>query len=541
MREVDRLTTERFAIPSLLLMENAAGAVATEIAALFPDGLRNKRIVIVCGRGNNGGDGAALARRLWIAGCRVTAVLLGRIADTSGDARINLEIVQRIAAETSTDNGQHLLELIECDEENDFASIEISLRTYDVIVDAMFGTGLSRPVEGIYLRAVQAINRISGEHKPLIVSIDIPSGLNSDLPTLVGEAVHADLTVTFTRPKIANVLPPASDLSKRTVVATIGSPVSLIKGSGAKFFLVEEADASGWLERTRYARGSFKNSHGHALVIAGSRNMTGAAVLSSEAAMCAGAGLVTISTSKSALPFAAPRLMPEVMSRGVEETASGAIAAEAIEAVLALAKRMTVAAIGPGLSNEEDSTRRFVREFVERREIPLVIDADALNALSPWPSELRGSAGHPLILTPHPGEMARLVGSGGKIEPADRTRVATEFAAKHSVILVLKGERTVIADPNGRLFVSPTGNPGLGTAGSGDTLTGIITGFLSQEYGMFGGSADPLSATLAAIFVGGLAGDLAARELGMRPMVASDVRRHLSQAIVSLDPEGEIP
>ena len=375
----------------------------------------------------------------------------------------------------------------------------------------------------------------------MIVSLDIPSGINADSAALIGEAVQADLTVTFTAPKPANVLPPASYNGGHLIVANIGSPPALLEAAESNLFLTEEADAREWLVKTRYVPDSYKNTHGHALIIAGSRGMTGAAALCGKAAMRAGAGLTTIATAASAQQTVAARSMPEIMTASLAETTQGAIGFEAIAQALKIAERANVIAIGPGLSNEDESTRRFVREIVERRTTPVVIDADALNALAPWPNELRGSPDRPLILTPHPGEMLRLLGADDKEALADRVHAAREFAMAHALVLVLKGSRTLVASPDGRVFINPTGNAGLGTAGAGDTLTGIITGFLAQAYGTLKDDADALAATLAAVYVGGLAGDLAAQERGMRSMIASDLSEHLGAAISQLDPQGERP
>jgi NAD(P)H-hydrate epimerase len=233
--------------------------------------------------------------------------------------------------------------------------------------------------------------------------------------------------------------------------------------------------------------------------------------------------------------------MPEVMTTALAETDRGAVSDEAGEHFLGLASKATAIAIGPGLTSDDERTRRFVRHVVERRSRPCVIDADGLNCLAPWPRELSGSEAQPLILTPHPGEMLRLMGADDKSALADRVNAAREFATSHKVILVLKGSRPIVAAPDGRVFINPTGNAGLGTAGAGDTLTGLICGFLGQAYGTLNKKADPLATVVAALYVGGLAGDLAARKLGMRTMVASDIREHFSEAIRLLDPQGEQP
>ena len=261
--------------------------------------------------------------------------------------------------------------------------------------------------------------------------------------------------------------------------------------------------------------------------------------------MRSGAGLVTIASPVSAQPTVAALAMPEIMTAALAETDRGAVSDEAVDHILKLGAKANVIAIGPGLSAEDERTRTFVRSVIDRRRTPIVIDADGLNALSPWPEGLQGSVEHPLIVTPHPGEMLRLMGAKDKSALADRVAIARNFATKHNVIVVLKGTRSLVASADGRVFVNPTGNAGLGTAGAGDTLAGLITGFLAQANGeRTGDNSERVSAletVIAALYVGGLAGDLAARELGMRNMVASDIREHFSAAIQALDPEGEVP
>ncbi len=556
MREIDRLTTERYKVPSLLLMEAAANNSLKAIAAHFSHNLAGISALILCGPGNNGGDGAALARLLMMSEAHAEVVLFGRVEATKGDARINFEIVRRLADEVEKssvsigDSGvtTPASSFYECETNEVWEKIADRAGNYDLIVDALFGTGLMRPLTGVFGQAVdrlvllrRARDRMQ-QKRPLFVSLDVPSGLNADLAEPIGPAVRSDLTITFTGPKLANVLPPAAHFSGRLVIAGVGSPQTLLDAdSSSQLFVTEDSDARTWLEQTRYTPDSYKNTHGHALVIAGSRRMTGAAVLSAEAAMRAGAGLVTIATPLSALSSVAARVMPEVMTVELPETTGGAASMAAIERALKLFERTTVVAVGPGLSADEEETRRFVRAVVEQRTTPVVIDADGLNALAPWPDDLSGSVAAPLILTPHEGEMRRLIGSPDRAALGNRVDAVREFAVKHSVILVLKGTRTLIAAPDGRVIVNPTGNAGLGTAGAGDTLTGIITGFLAQAYGTLKERSDALTATVAAVYVGGLAGDLAVREHGMRALVASDVRGFLSAAFRQLDPAGEHP
>jgi hydroxyethylthiazole kinase-like uncharacterized protein yjeF len=548
MRQIDRLTVEQYAIPSLLLMEAAAAAALRSISSRLSEKLEGKKARILCGRGNNGGDGAALARAFWRAGVHTDVVLFGRIDDTKGDARTNFEAVRQLSSfNAGSSSLPSPLTFVECDSVAVWEEIARPRRTYDMIVDALFGTGLTRPLDGVFRQVVEHLSlikdargRASGE-RPLIVSLDIPSGLNADSAELFGEAVRADLTITFTAPKPANVLPPASHYCGEVVVANIGSPAALLEAANAKLFVTEANDAREWLVQTRYTPDSYKNTHGHALVIAGSRDYSGAAALCGNAVIRSGAGLVTVATPASAQASVAARAMPEVMTIALAETDRGVVSDEAVDHVIGLLSQTDVLAIGPGLSSEDERTRRFVRSVVARRTTPVVIDADGLNCLAPWPEGLRGSQTAPLILTPHPGEMLRLMGTTDRSALSDRVSAVREFATKHEVILLLKGSRSLIAAPDGRVFVNPTGNVGLGTAGAGDTLTGIIAGFNAQAFATLKDNADALTATIAALYVGGLAGDLAAQELGMRTMVASDIRDHFSAAIRSLDNEGELP
>jgi NAD(P)H-hydrate epimerase len=548
MREIDRLTVENYHTTSLLLMESASAACLEAIRARFNGELSGKRALVLCGKGNNGGDGAALARGLCRANVQCDVVLFGKFAETTGDAHTNFESVRHLASfEAGSPEAPAPLTFIECEGVSAWERIAKPRRTYDVIVDALFGTGLARPLEGVFLKIIEHLAMLksardrAGDAQPLVLSIDIPSGLNADKPEPIGPAVRADVTVTFTAPKPANVLPPASDFGGELIVADIGSPASLIAATKPWLFLTDAEDVQRWLISTRYTPDSYKNTHGHVLIAAGSRGYSGAAALSGNAAMRSGAGLVTIATPSSAQPLVATRAMPEVMTTALAETDRGAVSDEAVDHFLSLASKATVVAVGPGLTSDDDRTRRFVRGIVERRSRPCVMDADGLNCLAPWSSELRGSEAQPLILTPHRGEMLRLIGADSRAALDDRISVARKFATDHRLILVLKGSRPIVAAPDGRVFINPTGNAGLGTAGSGDTLTGLISGFLAQAYGTLRDDADPLTATIAALYIGGLAGDLAARKLGMRTMVASDIREHFSEAIQQLDPEGEQP
>jgi ADP-dependent NAD(P)H-hydrate dehydratase / NAD(P)H-hydrate epimerase len=547
IREIDRLTVETYRVPSLLLMEAAANACLQAVQRHL-NNLDDRKALILCGKGNNGGDGAAVARALSRMGVPCDVILFGKLSETTGDARTNFDAVKQLAGfKAGSSANPAPLTFSECDGIAAWEQLARPRETYDLIVDALFGTGLTRPLEGVFLKVIDhlALLRRARERvastKPLILSVDIASGLNADQPDPIGPAVQADVTVTFTSAKPANVLPPACECGGELVVADIGSPESLIMSAKPWLFVTSQTDARDWLVKTRYRPGSFKNTHGHVLIAAGSRDYTGAAALCGNAAMSSGAGLVTVATPASAQTAVAASLIPEVITTALAETDRGGVSDDAISHFLKLSSKTTVVAIGPGLTSEDERSRRFVHSVVEKRSQPVVIDADGLNCLSPWPESLKGSDELPLVLTPHPGEMLRLLGTGDKSALSDRASAAREFASTNQVILVLKGSRSLIAAPDGRVFINPTGNPGLGTAGAGDTLTGLIAGFLAQAFGAPGEGANALDATIAALYVGGLAGDFAARSLGMRTMLASDIREHFSEAIRHLDQRGEQP
>lgn len=522
MREVDHLTTERYGLPGLLLMENAAAQTIAAVEKRYGS-VKDKRSLIICGKGNNGGDGAAIARQLYAKGCRVRVLLLGKVEDAKGDARTNFDILRAMTSEVQG------CEFIEIENHQQFLQ-QATSGAYDLFFDAIFGTGLTRNATDLFEQAIQFLNTC----KP-VIAVDIPSGLSSDTAEPLGTNVRADLTVTFTSPKIANIFAPAAADNGELIVAPIGSPDELIDSSGANLNFVELPMIENWLLSSRRTAQAHKGDAGKVLIIAGSRGKTGAAALAGEAALRAGTGLVTIATAQTAQPAVAAQVIAECMSEALAETAAGSVAIEALEQAMALVKERDVLAIGPGLGSAEESTREFVRQVILQRKSPVVIDADGLNALVDWTENLQGSDEYPLILTPHTGEMARLVGKSANEVVQNRIAIATEFATKHQVILVLKGNRTLIAAPDGEVYVNPTGNAGMATGGSGDVLTGIIAGLLAQK------KDDATSATIAAVYLHGLAGDIAAKRFGMRAMIASDISKHLGEAFLQTGGDGERP
>lgn len=521
MRELDRLTVERCGIPYATLMETAGSRVVEALIEQF-EGAKRKTFAVLCGTGNNGGDGAVIARHLWMRRVPIVCVYLyGKIEDTKGEARANFETIKRITENLPERSGYFPpLTIQEITDESEAYIYDGA----DIIIDALFGTGLSRPLTGIHASAVESINQCKDVAS--IVSVDIPSGLSSDSEQPIGPHVQADLTVSFTGPKLGNVLAPACEANGKLVIAPIGTPEWLLDKVGSQLKLVEEQQIKAFLDASRRTAHAHKTSVGDVLLIAGSRGKTGAAALSAETILRAGAGLVTVATASSAQALLVTQCKNEVMTEGLDESEAGAISDTALDRALQLAAKRAVLALGPGLSSNADGTRRFVRELVERRNAPLVIDADGLNALAPWPEDLKGSDELPLIITPHPGEMARLTGKTNTEVAADRLNVAREFAAKHQVITVLKGSRSLIAAPDGQVYVNPTGNAGMATAGSGDVLTGLLAGLLAQR------PQAPLEATIAAVYLHGLAGDLAAAKLGQRSLIASDLIACLSEALL---------
>lgn len=532
MRTVDRLTTERYGIPSILLMENAAHAVARVITEKLGGSVKGKSVLILCGKGNNGGDGAALARILWQNGADVSIILLGLVEDTKGDARINFETARLLS--TRDLQVTPLLTLYEIPEPT--LDAVPKLKCHDVFVDALFGTGLTRPMSEQIQKFVLRL-LLSGKSM-LRVAIDIPSGLSADSGEMIGPAFHSEVTVTFTSPKYGNVLPPGSSYNGELIVANIGSPPENfdLEGFVDEFthdlLRTEKYDVVDWLVASQFSSSSYKNKRGHALIIAGSEGYSGAAVLAGNAAMRSGVGLVTVVTPRSSKDSVAARVLPEVMVRGFSETESGSISETAFDELGDLLEKSDSVAIGCGLSQDE-STKKFVEKVIVNRHQPVIVDADALNLIAPfsasWPPADAG--GSDIILTPHEGEFMRLLGTDDKDAIKDRVAAVRDFAVKNNVILVLKGERVLIGSPDGRVVVNPTGNSGLGKAGNGDTLAGILAGFVAQAVRF---EIDIFETVVAAVYVAGMAGDIAEKRYGTRVMTASDVRECLTEAFAEL-------
>jgi NAD(P)H-hydrate epimerase len=500
MREIDRLTIER-GIPGIVLMENAAHRVVEFLAVRFAP-LSRQHIVILCGKGNNGGDGLAIARQLHtrFSPRSLHVLLAAEPAELRGDAAENLRMLRAAGC----DIGMELTPAME---------------RATLVVDALLGTGLNGPAAGRPAELIHAIN--TGFPDARVVAVDVPSGMSSDRADNDGPCARADATVTFTAPKVCHVLAPNCDRIGELSIGQIGTPRSMIEEDPALALSLIEPEWFAHLFAPR-PRGWHKGNFGHVLVVAGSSGKSGAAAMTGLAALRAGAGLVTVASTPSALPLIAGHA-PELMTEPLAETRTGGIAESAWVAFDRLLERKNVVAAGPGIGLDP-GTVSFLRRLYRELPLPAVIDADGLNALSgnePPSHALR-------LLTPHPGELARLCGCSIHEVQSNRLDVARRFAVDRGATLVLKGQRTILAFPDGRLWVNPTGTPAMATAGSGDILTGLISGLLAQH------PADAELALAAAVWLHGRAGELGAAALGEQCLIATDLLRFLPEAIREL-------
>jgi NAD(P)H-hydrate epimerase len=510
MQACDRVTTERFGIPSIDLMRAASEAVAAFAREQFPAA---RRVTVLCGRGNNGGDGMMAARLLAEAGLEVTTLLLGSPDELKGDAAVAWRELTNLA--------HGLIHVIETAEE--LAKHNSALEA-DLIVDAVVGTGFKPPLKGL---ALAALEWVKASNAP-ILAVDLPSGWPADVTsaTVAGLVFPADAVITFTAPKPAHVFGQLTrHWSQPIVVAPIGSPEEAM----VSVLNLEWAGSALSLTQTPRPATANKGNFGHVLVVGGTLGTaggkSGAPALAALGALRAGAGLVTAAVPAPALALVAA-VAPELMTWPLAASPSGCIAEKnlAPEFLSALMAGKTVLAIGPGLGQSPE-TAKFICGLLEATKIPAVIDADALNILADEPALLAKLAkGRTLVLTPHPGEMARLAGISKTEIQANRLKVAREFACRTGVTLVLKGARTLIAHPDGRVAVNTTGNPGMAKGGSGDLLTGLIAGLMAQY------TDEPARAVEAAVYLHGLAADLAVHCNDEHTLLATDSLSHLAQA-----------
>ena len=507
MREADRRTIDDVGIPSIVLMENAAREVVSTINKNFEHRM-GRRVAVICGKGNNGGDGFVIARVMKEQGNDVLVLLLDFSGKTKGDARLNLDILKRLK-----------LSVVEISSESVWEGQLKEVSDCGVIVDAIFGTGLCNPVTGIFQTVIADLNRTTVP----IISVDLPSGLSADTNKIIGETVQAALTVTLAAPKIPLMLTPARDLVGHLVVADIGIPRSIIESIDEPYtYVLGEEEICAYIRSRK--TDSHKGDYGHVLLVAGSVGKTGAAQLAGAAALRTGAGLVTVATPLSCLPIVAGQT-PEYMTEGLEENEPGTVGIAALDRVLELP--CDVVAVGPGLGTGQDQTM-LVNGLLERTSVPIVIDADGLNALTTCPDRLKGTKERVVVITPHPGEMSRLTGISVDEIQNDRIENARRFATSQHIYVVLKGANTVIASPNGTVWVNSTGNPGMATGGTGDVLTGMVSAWLAQL-------SDPEIACKLAVYIHGMAGDLARKAFGVTSLIAGDVIERIGPALLQLD------
>ena len=502
MRNIDRRAISRYHVSGLVLMENAGRAVVEHLLESLGDELDDANVAVVCGKGNNGGDGLVVARHLHGFGVTPTVFLVARRDDVEGDPAANLRILDALPVP--------IHEVIDSNHWRDLADGENPLDTFDVVVDALLGTGLKGRVRGDYATIVGDINE-SGAH---VVAVDIPSGLSGGRATVAGAAVQADATVTFMAPKIPHLFPPAESFCGELVVAGIGIPDEAVEDEGVWLEWVDEDTLAGRLPPRD--DDSHKGDFGHVLVVGGSVGKAGAVRLAVEAVMTAGAGLVTAAVPASVRAEVAA--YAPAMTEPLAETGQGGISRRAITGLRKLLADRSVLAVGMGAGTGKE-TQATLRSLVTGSKVPVVLDADGLNAFAGHEETLSGVK-RPLILTPHPGEMARLTDIPVHDVQSKRIDICRRFALGHHCHVVLKGYRTLIATPEGLVYVNPTGNPGLATGGSGDVLTGLLAGLLATGLPV-------TEALLLGVFAHGLAADLEAAETGLLSLTA----RHLLDAL----------
>lgn len=510
MRRIDAWAIEKVGIPGPVLMENAGLCVIEVVGRIFR-GFQGLRVAVLCGRGNNGGDGLVVARHLLNRGAVVKTFLIGGKTGLSEDAALNLKALEGMGASAESIRAEDVPAGIE-------AFLE-RLRECDLIVDAILGTGFKGEVREPAAAVIRAAN---GSNVP-ILAVDVPSGLDATSGRPATSCIKARWTVTFEYPKVGLVIYPGAEYAGTVFVGDISIPAGAPDGNDLE--TIDPPQVKAWLPPR--PPDSHKGTYGRVLVVAGSRGLMGAATMAGMSALRGGAGLVTVGVPASLVPAMEARVM-EVMKLGLPEDSNGVLSAEASARILEFCEKADVLAFGPGISVSGD-TRRLAASLVAGVEVPMVIDADGLNCLDGLDS-LQGRPG-PTVITPHPGEMARLMGMTTAEVQADRIRVARQAAERSGAVVVLKGARTVIALPGGKCYVNLTGNPGMATGGMGDVLTGVIAAMIAQRL-----SVDRAAAV--GVFLHGLAGDMVAFGLGNAGLVAGDVMNALPVARRWVEEEG---
>ncbi len=510
IRELDRLATEEYGIPGAVLMENAGRGSAKILLERYPEAYQTG-VTIVAGTGNNGGDGFVIARHLANQGVEVDVFIAGPAEKVrQGESAENLSTIRKMG-----------IPIVPMTKDEDLAALADSIAGRGIVVDALLGTGLERDVSGIFSRAIAIINEGYS-----VLSVDIPSGISSDTGKVMGSAVKADVTVTFALPKLGNLLYPGAELCGDLIVLDIGIPTVLVdRMKITDHVLVPELFASLMTKRRPTAH---KGDFGHLLILAGSMGKTGAAALCGMGALAAGAGLVTVGAPESQVGVLAAKLT-EAMTEPLPDD-NGALDQTAFGRITKIIGGKSAVALGPGLGTGAGAwevTRRLITEV----DLPMVIDADGINVVALEPGILKQKKGQ-VILTPHPGEMGRLIGKSADEVEQDRIGISKGFAAEFGVWLVLKGARTLIASPAGDLFIATGGNPGMASGGMGDVLTGLIGGFLAA-------SNDPALSAAAGVFIHAAAADRARERVGEISLIAGDVLSEVPGVITALSCECE--
>jgi NAD(P)H-hydrate epimerase len=508
MRRYDEVAIEKYGVPGPVLMENAGRGATRVVIEAARD--RSGPITIVCGKGNNGGDGFVIARHLINMGRLASVLLLGRREELVGDARTNADILASMQGP-----------ITELDSGRDVKTLPGQLKGSAVVVDAIFGTGLEREVTGLYSKAIQAINEVQAP----VVAVDLPSGLDADTGRPLGVAVRADATATFACLKRGLVIHPGVDFAGEVSVVDIGAPARIVQEVGFDGQVLEEGDIRACFQPRE--RNVHKGTYGHLLVVAGSPGKSGAAIMAGFAALRAGAGLVTLAVPGELMPAIEAAKPPEVMLEPLLDTLDSEVDETALTRLDELLADKTAVVVGPGCGLTE-SMGKLLEALVTRTSAPLVVDADGITLLSRLPATILDGRGRPIVLTPHPGEMSRLLWKSAAEIQEERIPLAREYARAKKVHLVLKGARTVIASPTGDVWVNPTGNPGMASGGTGDVLTGMIGGLLAQGLRTEDGVA-------AGVFLHGLAGDRAVQETGERALVAGDLMAAIPDLLLEME------
>ncbi|MDI3480966.1 MAG: ADP-dependent NAD(P)H-hydrate dehydratase / NAD(P)H-hydrate epimerase [Tepidanaerobacteraceae bacterium] len=511
MREMDRKAMEDMGVPGAVLMENAGREVAIAVKRICERMAAEKRIfkheakiAIFCGKGNNGGDGFVAARHLANMGFKPEVFLVAAAEEIKGDAAANYRIILNMNIPVHPVRDEKHLEIA-----------RILAKSSAAVVDAIFGTGLKGEVQGVSRKVIELINELEVP----VVSVDIPSGISGRTGKVLGAAVKAEETVTMALPKLGLVIYPGAAYAGRISVADIGMPFQIIRQASAEAEVLENNAIRNFF--VPYPPDAHKGTFGRVFILAGSLGFTGAAALAGLAAIRSGAGLVTVGVPESLNDILEVKLT-EAMTLPLPETPERGLCITALEKALEFSARCDAVALGPGLSQQEE-TAEFVRQFVKQCPVPMVIDADGLNVLAKKPAAFNA----PAVITPHPGEMARLLGTTADEVQQDRLKAVREAARRFGCTALLKGARTLIASSEGRLFINPTGNPGMATGGSGDVLCGMIAAFLAR--GM-----SPDQAAAAGVYIHGLAGDIAAEREGQLSMTAGDIIKYLPDAFKRL-------